>query len=276
MAAGDSGWGDLPAGPAAIVSAVTREGTALDDFLAGLSAADLERPSACTEWTVAEVVAHLALGGRRYLKRLDAALAEPPVPAAAPRGPAITAADIAPAAKTARQRMGSTVREALHEANTQLIARFSALSPDDLQRSSGSPVGPIYRVAQMRAFELALHSWDIRSAFTPAPGLAGPSLPVLVDYLGSWFRLTFRPDTAQARPFRLLLEWVAQGWPAYELRVEADSHFYGPAAEGAVDRVLPCEAGGLILFATGRTGPPPEFNDGFDLTRLFRARFPAM
>jgi hypothetical protein len=53
---------------------------------------------------------------------------------------------------------------------------------------------------ELRIQDLAIHNWDIRAAFEPAPHLALESLPILVHMAPTWLGMSLRPGPRLAVP----------------------------------------------------------------------------
>ncbi|MER5624599.1 maleylpyruvate isomerase family mycothiol-dependent enzyme [Streptosporangium sp. NPDC002544] len=168
-------------------------------FVRGLDAADLTRPSACSEWTVAQVLSHLGSGAEIGLAALRAALGGQDTPgqdfnhevwdrwnAKDPEGQAkdflVVDAEIV-----------STFEGLDAEARERLRVKLSFLPAP----------GDVALVAGMRLNEAALHSWDIMVAFDPAATVAPDTSGVLTDlYSGPLdFMIGFlgRPDALDPR-----------------------------------------------------------------------------
>ena len=272
--------------PAEIGTALEAEAAALDRYLAGLSAADLEKPSGCPEWSVADVVAHLARGALSYAGAVERARqgnTEPPAEPGAPRTGSVSA-DVAARAKQARAEIGEAVREALRDGNQVLGKALAAVGPDQWEQTAWSRLGPIpiRLVAQNRVAELALHSWDIRSVLDPPAHLHPATLPVLVDWLSRWFEVTFQPDGAQTAPVRLRFAWTDPAWAVRDLVIEPDSFRFEPATGQPADVTLRCPPEAAVLLATGRINLEQAQNvyeltlgGESDRAALLQARFPS-
>ncbi len=131
----------------------------------GVGLADLDRPSACAGWTVAEVLAHLV----RSLRCVATALASgvvPPVPP--PRtGPGT--------ARSLRRDLGEAAA-ALTAAATDLRGRRSVAV-------DGLPL-PCHQLIVVGAIEAAVHGWDADQARPIPDDLATRLLAELPSVLG--------------------------------------------------------------------------------------------
>ncbi|WP_410592389.1 maleylpyruvate isomerase N-terminal domain-containing protein [Amycolatopsis sp. lyj-23] len=136
---------------------------------AGVRLADLGRPSACAEWTVAEALTHLTSS----LCSVTAALAAGAVPpAASPRSRPVTA---------------RTVRRDLGAAAAALGAAAGDLRGRRAVAVGGLPL-PCHQLIVVGALEAAVHGWDANPA-APIPGeLATRLLAELPSVLGRGIR----------------------------------------------------------------------------------------
>jgi uncharacterized protein (TIGR03083 family) len=241
--------------PAAIVTALEAEVAALERELAGLSEADLARPSACQGWTNADVVAHLTWAAEFFGEILARALRDdlrpPDLP---PPGPA-RRQRVADLSRQVRAELGGSLREAFQRSSRSLNAAFAALGPDDWDRPTAHRIGSVRRLAQSRLNELAVHSWDIRSVLAPPAHLTDSSLPVLIDLVGRWFELLFSPDPDQQRPWRLRFEYPGGTVGARDLLIEPGAVAFEPPAAEPADLVLRASPEVTILLAMGRLDP---------------------
>ena len=259
------------------------EAAALEAYLAGLSETDLERPSACSEWTVAEVIGHITWGGHYFAEIVERARqgdTRPPgdLP---PPGPARRQA-IAARAKQTRVEAGAAIRAAFHEANEALAACLARVGPADWDRPTMHRLGPIRLVAQGRVNELAVHGWDIRSVIDPPGHLNAPSLPLLLGLLERWVELLAQPDPRQEATYRLRFDFTEPGFEPRDLVVAPSAVRFGPASGESADLVLRCHPEVPMLLAMGRLDPATaaasygmRLSGNEALVELLRSRFGA-
>jgi uncharacterized protein (TIGR03083 family) len=149
----------------------------LTAFVRDLDAADLTRPSGCSEWTVAQVLSHLGSGAEIGLATLRAAQEGRDAPDSDfmnsvwdrwnAKGPREQAEDFAPA-------------------DAEIVSAYESLDAaarEDLRIKLGflPEPGDVALVAGMRLNETALHTWDVRVGFDPAATLAPETAGVLTD-----------------------------------------------------------------------------------------------
>lgn len=150
-----------------------------------LSAAELNGPSAASEWTVAQVLSHLGSGAEIHLPAVEAA-----VTGDDRRGP-----DFNQGvwdrwnAMTAQQQADGFL-----QSNRVLVSSYEKL--DDQQRSDlrvdlgflPEPVD-VATAAAFRLNEFALHSWDVRVVQDPKAAVAPEAVENLLDvssYMFGW------------------------------------------------------------------------------------------
>lgn len=217
--------------------------------VANLDRRGLTRPSACSEWRIAEVLGHLGSGAEIGLGGLDAARsgADPP-----PREgfPSVWARWDA--------MRPEECRDAFVTWEERLVAGYEALDADaraTLRITVGFWPRPldVPSVASFRLHETALHGWDVRVATDPLARLDPPAAALLVDRLplsvGFFARLDAVPDavtlavttTDPARTFALSTVGGVTLQPGV------------PATPGGT-LTLPAEA--LIRLVAGRLGSP--------------------
>jgi uncharacterized protein (TIGR03083 family) len=155
----------------------------------GLSDEDLTRPSAASEWTVAQVLSHLGSGAEITRAGYVAALEGSAPPE---QGFNAEVWDRWNARGPLEQATGSLEQDAV------LVETFEASTPE--QRAGVSvPVGflpaplSVASVAGMRLTEAAMHSWDVRVAFDPTATVDVRTAELLSDHFadGLGFLLGF-------------------------------------------------------------------------------------
>lgn len=173
---------------------------AVDDELRpvveGLSDAQLDGPSAASEWPVHQVLSHLGSGAVITQGRLASALegAEPLANQDVwDRWNAMAAAEH---------------RSEYLAANAALLAYYDAIDPGTRESATidlgflPAPV-PLATAATFRLNEFALHAWDVLVALDPAARVNAQAVPFLVGQVGMMFG------------------WMAKGAAALPSRVEA-------------------------------------------------------
>lgn len=186
----------------------------LHDFLAGRSDDDLNRQSACHAWTVRDVTGHLTNRAERQIismTRGRAGDAAPPAgftPAASnmEMSAANANADIAYA-----QGLGGQLLPEFRRLYAELSALLDGFSGDEWRQPCWHPrrgTMTAREYVSQRIQELAVHDWDIRSAFDADAQLHPDAIPVLLGMSERWLQAAYNPgddppDTVRRIWFRM-------------------------------------------------------------------------
>ncbi len=240
-----------------VIQVLQSEGEELARFLAGLDAAGWERDSACTAWKVGDVVAHLvqgASGTATALSRARQGLSDPPEGArfldAGDRASEMTA-DRAITFRGGRD--GAELLAALNEGHVSLCQTANELQEADWEKPSFHRRGvvPVHENVTRRIQEIAIHGWDIRSAFDPAAELSDPAAALIVNVAHRWLNACFSPrgDGSRAR-FRFEVSGAAT--LAEDVVLEGDSFRIEPAGAATPDVAFRANASAYVLLIYGR------------------------
>lgn len=171
------------------------ESAALAPVVAGLTAADLERPSPCPPWTVAGLIGHIVVAVGRVSQAVDAA--REPGAAAGPltdaRGyyrpdhrfsPAVNAdrIDVA-AAFAARLGTAAALAAELTAACEQTLALLASAPPEAEVGTRHGDRMLLTDFAVTRVVELGVHGLDLAFALDRPPWLTSPAAAVIEDLL---------------------------------------------------------------------------------------------
>lgn len=241
-----------------VIHLVPSQAFHLQDFLAGLSKADWSRPSACAGWTVADVVAHLTQGAqawRESILRAVAGDAQPPPGQRAlhpgERGSEVTAQG----AIAFRQGIGQEeLLQAFADSYSRLHQVLLNLKPDDWDKPCFHRRGimPMHEYVAIRLQELAIHGWDIRSAFDESADLPEDPLPVLVSLVPRWLSNTFSADPGLPAPIRYRFDISSPVPVQQDVLVSQDSFRIEPGADLGADVTFRCNTGNCLLLIYGR------------------------
>ncbi len=208
-------WAEQAKNAKEILEFAKDEATALDDFLRTLTPTDWAKETALAPWKVEDVVAHLDVVGAAYLEaaRSGAEGSHPTTTSTpAPRGPRPVQtildfrAEMVAEAADRRATLGTTdeVRAGFRQTYDALFECMEGLSISEWNKRTSLSFGgemPVYRLAGVALSELALHSWDIRSALVPNAELSLPSQRVLsVNALTRLFRVVDASDFPSVGP----------------------------------------------------------------------------
>ena len=173
--------------------------------MGGLRAEQWELPSACAEWQVREGGSHLIGGAERQAESMERGRggdSNPPAGFVAPEPGALSAANAQRDIDRRDQLAGRFLEsfDASYEKLHQEFDEFAKSSWDTLcwHIRRGAMTAASY--VELRIQELAIHDWDMRSAFQPGAGLDPACVPVLLDMSPRWLGLCVRPSPPLAGP----------------------------------------------------------------------------
>ena len=152
------------------VTLLQAESARIKQYLHTLPPDAWDRPSACTQWQVRDVVAHLVGVAEVYAgfvaRGIQGDHSPPPGWLPAGMGSAMAGAErTAQHSIAERERLGDQVLAAYDAADDELNRVLAGLSPQDRAKPcylSGGLV-PAQHFIDLRLKELAIHEWDIRS-----------------------------------------------------------------------------------------------------------------
>lgn len=240
------------------IEAVRTEAEALADFLKGLGAEDWSRDSACAEWKAGDVVAHLAQGATTWtelITRARAGDASPPPGQQAlrpgDRGSQITAQR----AIEQRQSQGpGELLSAFASGYEQLDRLLQELKPEDWELPCFHRRGvvTIRDMVARRVQELAIHGWDIRSAFEPGHQISEPAVAVVAGMAHIWLTNTFCPNAHADAPVRYRFEISGPTRVMEDVVVYPDRFELGPVSTGPAEVTFQASGSDYLLLIYGR------------------------
>jgi uncharacterized protein (TIGR03083 family) len=242
---------------AARVALMQAEAERLVQYLATLSPDAWRQPSACQEWEVRDVVAHLVEVAQFYVRTITRGvqgdMARPPElmpPAVAP------AAFIAQSAIACRERLGETLLSTFCTRYAELSALLAQLSGGDWEKlcyyASEPRSRPVREFLALSVQELAIHGWDIRSRLEPAFHLSPESVTALVQHaprrLGRPRRAVFPLPPEFPGPVRFRWELHGAVLNIYDIVVEHGHCRMEPAAHSTAQVTFRAEAETFVLM----------------------------
>jgi uncharacterized protein (TIGR03083 family) len=230
------------------IDALRFEQDQLADRVRALSPDQLSGPSACADWSIAQVLSHLGSGAEIMSGTIEAALAGREAPPA-DRNPEIWARWDAMSA--------SDQTAGFLEWAERIVAVLEATDADT-RATQRIPLGflpepaDVATVVGLRLNELMLHSWDVRVMDDPTLALTPGSVDLLVDRAGMLIQFLAHPEVIESRPVTVAVDVDA---PARTLGLQlADVAAVvdpPPAADGRLDG--PAEA--FLRLVAGRLSP---------------------
>ena len=234
----------------------------LYEFLAGLPAGDLDRQSACDAWTVRHVAGHLANRAERQIASMTRGRtgdSGPPAGFSAPSDNMAMSAANADADIAYADGLGAALLptyEAQYRALHGLLSGFSGADwhCDCWHPRRGTMTAREY--VSQRIQELAVHDWDIRSAFDADAGLHPDARPVLLGMTAHWLRAAYRPgDDPPQGAIRYRFELSDAPAASLDVLVNPDGVTVGNtrhAGAADIDLAVSCDANTYLLLAYGR------------------------
>lgn len=236
----------------------------LDELVSGLDAAQLDSPSYCDEWSIAQVLSHLGSGAVISLRGLQDVRAGTTVP----EGFNSSVWDEWNA-KTPRAQADDAL-----VADEALVDALEGVDASERERLT-FPMGPLSlgfdELVGLRLNEHTFHSWDIAVVLDESVGLPGDATALVVDNLSLIARFSGRPD-GQERTIGIRATDPRRD---IALRLSVDGVEVGAGEPGqAPDLELPAEAFCRLVY--GRLDPDhtPRFTGDAALLDTLRAVFP--
>ena len=209
--------------------------------------------SACAEWNMADVVAHLIDVANTFSMSVERALNGSVAPPMGYR-------------RMNREEFTQSVislRDAYYE---DLFPEFNAsclrlnrllvsLTPEQYALPAWHPfrVMTVENLIELRAMELAVHGWDVRYGIDRAASLSPVAAPFLKGWVHRWLSACFRaPGDDTNATIRFALTDGDDG-ESYDLAVRSDGFTLGDSnASATPDGTLTLDTSSYILFLMGR------------------------
>jgi uncharacterized protein (TIGR03083 family) len=260
--------------PESLVKLVRSESEHLEHYLASLPAEAWSRPSACDQWEVRDVVAHLVFWAELYtnaiLRAVQGDISPPagwPPTGALARQPMMEFTT--DTAITCRKNLGDQLLVTFRSTNEQFHRVLMGLAPQDWEQPSYHParIGSVRTRVETRLLELAVHGWDICSKLEPVAHLSVETLPVLshrvgqlaVTFLGLG---AFRLSHKRAEPARYRFALTDRISGGYDLVVEDDGCRMEPAVTTSPHVTCHLDTETFVLMGLGRLTLDSVIEDG--------------
>ncbi len=232
----------------------------LHEFLNGLSHTDLRRHSACDAWTVRDVAGHLTNRAERQITSMTRGRngdSDPPPGFSAPSDMREMSADNADADIAYSISLGDELIPTFERHYRALHALLNGFSGDDWRSDCWHPrrgTMTAREYVSQRIQELAVHDWDIRSAFDPQAALHPDAIPVLLGMSERWLRSAYNPgDDPPAREIRY--HFALSDADPVDVLVQPEGVQVGVGLHpnpDDLDMVVACNANTYLLLAYGR------------------------
>ena len=246
---------------------VLAEGKRLERFLASLSPEDWQRQSACDQWRVADVVAHLTV--MQLAERIERARRDIDGPPADEMATGSVDEDgfrrmIAETAIELGAKLGDELLPKLIGDRERLEGLLSEFRPEDWDSPCQHPMGPepVRTWVDILTTETCMHAWDIRSRFDPEYHLSDDSLPALFNTVPRAIRRAFRPDPARTPPTRYRFVVDGAGQAVQDIVLDERGGRRESPGGAQADVTLRCSAETFILVMFGRLRLDNALSDG--------------
>ena len=237
------------------------------EYLESLRSEDLQKLSACENWTVADVVAHMV--GQDFALRVTRGLQgdiSPPegAPSVADHDEDRFAQNISDRAKSTNERHGGQLVEVFSRRLDETVAVFAAVNPTDWDKLCYWPPGPepVRTLLDLRIAELTMHIWDIRSVVDQEYHLSDDSIAVLTETVNRAVRRAFRPDPSLQEPLRYRFVIAGPIGKSVDIVLAGNGARVEMASEEAAEVIFRCDGETFVLVMFGRLKPELAVADG--------------
>ena len=249
------------------VKLLKAEAQRLEQYLDGLPEEAWLHPSACDEWTVADVIAHLTSAIGSHAKYItDAFEADAVNPESLPhrtnqRQDASAAAE---RVISLRKDLGSQLLAEFIKAREAVEEALDQVGPADWDKLCyrGSGAEPIKNILDQFITEFAVHRWDVTVPFDPNVNLSQDCLAVMVErypHRPRWWDIAL-PTNHSALPARIRFEITDVSVPGTVFVVlTQEEKFMEAAGDSLPDVTFRCDAETFVMIAYGRI--KPEYRD---------------
>ena len=213
-----------------------------------------EAPTACTGWSVRDVVGHLVDTTEAYFVGFDAARGQGQ--AADALGLRIMAQRVNERATTFRGMSQQEMTERLRADFAKMMEIFQALGPDEwtgliVPHVYMGPL-PAFFYPAFQLMDYGVHGWDIRQGTGRAHGLSGDAADLLVPFMFVLWQAT--ADTSGAsEPLELGIRVTGRNAGEHRVRVSQEGVTFEPGGVDDLPAVIEFDPGSFVLTAFGRS-----------------------
>ncbi len=232
----------------------------LNEFLTGLSPNDLRRHSACDAWAVRDVAGHLTNRAERQITSMTRGRegdADPPPGFSAPSDMMAMSAANADADIAYAISLGEELVPTFERHYRKLHMLLNSFSGDDWRCACWHPrrgTMTAREYVSQRIQELAVHDWDIRSAFDPQASLHPDAVPVLLGMSAHWLRSAYNPGNDPPSE-EIRYHFALSDAEPIDVLVKLDGVQIGAGLHpnpDDLDMLVACNANTYLLLAYGR------------------------
>ena len=250
------------------------ESERIKQYLHALPLAALQKPSACTQWQVQDVIAHLIGVAETYASSVSRGLQGDtgPLPGRLPAGQAtasLSAEGIAQRSITARQTLGEALLATFDAANDRLNSLLAGLEPAQRSLPCYHPGGIVkaQNFMDLRLKELAVHEWDIRAALEPEAHVSPASIPAIMTTISESIasgslRWAFWSGPHLTTPVRYRFVVTGPGPGKSDIVVESNTLRMEDAGETTARVTMRCDTETYVLLVYGRLNLEAALDSG--------------
>ena len=239
----------------AVIGALAR---GLYGFLSDLSDDDMARRSACDAWTVRDVAGHLTNRAERQIASMTRGRngdSAPPAGFTPPTDNMAMSAANADADIAYSQSLGADLLLTFGRHYRELHQLLDGFSGDDWNCACWHPrrgTMTAREYVSQRIQELAVHDWDIRSAFDANAALHPDAVPVLLGMSARWLRAAYNPGDAPPTG-DIRYRFALSDADPMDVLVDSSGAQAGVGMHDAqIDLTIDCDANTYLLLAYGR------------------------
>ena len=208
--------------------------------------------SPCADWKLADVITHLIVGANLASLTISRALkgqTGPPMGYRRLSGEE-AATDLVSLRETYHEDLFPEFNASCRRLSNVLVA----LDADTMALPAFHPDGiaPVSRLIDVRAFELAVHGWDVRYPFDRSAEFPPRAVPFLREWLPNWLAAAFRASEPLAAPLTYRFAPTDAGAPPLDVVVCGDTFSVADAADSPADVTFVCDTDTQLLFCMGR------------------------
>src|SRR3954452_18744425 len=213
-----------------------------------------ESPTACSNWSTRDIVAHIIDTTEGYFTAFDAARSgtQPP----APHGLTVMSELADQGAIAFRGVPQEELMERLRTDFHKMREILEPIGPEDwtglmVTHAYMGPV-PAFFYAAGQLMDYGVHSWDIRQGTGHAHGLSGDAADLLVPFMFEIWRGTVKADQV-SEPFTIGIRVTGRNAGDYRVTVGPEGLSYEPGDVESLPAYIEFDAGSLVLTAFGRS-----------------------
>jgi uncharacterized protein (TIGR03083 family) len=246
------------------VTVLQSESERIKQYLHALPPEALSKPSACTQWQVQDVIAHLVGVAETYANSVSRGLQGDtgPLPGRLPAGQAtaaLSAESIAQRSIAARQTLGDQLLATFDAANDRLNSLLAGLAPEQREIPCYHPGGIVkaQNFMDLRLKELAVHEWDIRAALEPEAHVSPASIPAIMTTISESIasgslRWAFWAGPYLTTPVRYHFVVTGLGPSKPDVIVEGNTLRMDDAGDATPRVTVRCDTETYVLLVYGR------------------------